>query len=453
MISTDRMKQPPEGFGRSTAEQAALYPPREPLNWALVLFPLLVSVRQGPAPALGGLILLGILSLRGRPAPRSLRQLLPLLLLAFATAVPMSRHAPIGDLVLTAGAIAVVVVVARRVTPSQALDSLTGGICVYLIANIAGWLAGVESPAASVRVGLFETDSSFLDERVLFPFTRSINEPAVAAAALLAYFLVTLREKGPRVRPSLWVGAAAAVFVIWASGTRSPLIALGVLVPVVLILPRLVRLAPTLALSAIGLPLYLNGLRTLVDAVSLRIESIPFLARGESASDIAGFSSRGYIWDTGLAYWPSAADGLARWIGYGFEGHVQSGVVYTYFVEGGFVNQPSALTLHNTLLQQLYDGGLLGVVALLGGLWVAGRRAARHSTPAAALISIIYFSAALEIFMAPTFRATPFMLTLVLSAVFPVQDLPTRDAESPSASSRRAALGSKLSAGSPARKR
>lgn len=394
--------------------------PTDSLNWAFVLFPLFVSIRQSPALALAGLGILGVLSLRGRPIARSTYHYLPFALLVAASAFPMSRGAPIGELVQMCGAVVVLWLAGRRVTSPQLVDSLTVGLSVYLVANIAGWAAGIQSPAASVRTGLFATQSSFFDLRVLFPFCRSINEPAIVAAALIAFVLVGARAGGIRPRPFLWVGVVAAVFVIEASGTRSPLIGLILLLPVAMLAPRLIRLGPALALAAIALPLYLKGLTTLINVVSDRVEGVAFLARGETASDLAGFSYRGFIWDKGIDFWSSGVGAIPSWVGFGYDGHVQSGVVYSYFVQGGFVNQASALTMHNTFLQQLLDGGYLGLFALLLGLWLTGRRFARAGTPAtAAMISIIYFSAAVEVFMAPGFRATPFMIALALSVGTP----------------------------------
>lgn len=392
-----------------------------PLNLALVAFPLLVSVRLSPKIELGCLGLLVLLSLRGKSRPgESLRRYLPLVpLVGVCAGLSLLRGAPLHEVVTLGAVTLAVVLIGQRVQGEVAVRSLVVGMVGYLLGNIAGWLVGLQSPAASVRVGLYENSASLLGVRILFPFTRSINEPAIVAAAVLAFVLVSWR-RGRRVGPLLWVGSLAALFMIDASGSRFPVIVLALIIPWVLLLPRLARLVPTLAVISIGTPYFVTAIGGLRDWLAGQIAGVAFLARGQSAADIAGGSSRQYFWERGLSFWGRVVDLPHQMIGYGYNGHVESQVVYTYYQAGGFVSNPTALTLHNSFLQQMYDTGYVGLAALIVGLLMVGRRAtATGNLPLAALLGVLFMTAMVEVFLDPSFRAIPFMLVLALAGVLP----------------------------------
>lgn len=384
----------------------------ERLNWALVAFPLLVSVRLSRPIELTCLLLLIIVALHGKPLSRGeSRQYLPLALVAGAAVMGL-RGAPAYETVaLVAGAMAAVLA-SRRATAHVALRSLVTGMGLYLAANIVGHLTGVQSPSAAVRVGL-------LDGRVLFPFVRSINEPAIVAAAFLGYVLVSRRRGQSVGKLGIW-GSVAALFVISASASRFPLIVMLMAVPAVLLLPRLARLAPALGLALVGLPFAYVALMPLINAAAGHLAMVPFLARGQSAKDLAGGSSRSLIWETGMEFWWRVPGGLAQFFGYGFNGHVESGVVYLYYPPNSFLTSPAGLTLHNSFLQQMFDAGYVGLALLIVGLAiVAGRSSRAGHLPGSTLLAILFATSAVEVYLVPSFRSTPFLLVVALAAIVP----------------------------------
>lgn len=399
------------------------------MNRALVAFPLLATVRLNSRLELACLALLLMLSLIGKPLPgdRAARYVPMALLVGVCAGLSLLRGAPRIEQIAMAATAASVILAARRCTAKVAVASLVAGISVYLWANIAGWAIGIQSPGALVRVGLTEG-------RVIFPFTRSINEPAIAAAALLAFIVISWRKKLPVSRLA-WAGIPAAVAVILLSGSRFPIIVtLALVVPAVLI-PRTARLVPALALASMSLAFVFTWITPVVNWAAQLIAT-SFLDRDhQSIDEISSGSSRAGFWRIGLAFWDRVPDLSKQFFGFGFNGHAQSGVVYLYYHPGGFVNDPVALTLHSTFLQQMYDTGYIGLTALVVALAIIGLRFSRAGDlPTSAMIGVLYATSAIEVFMVPSFRAIPFLLVLALSVVIPS---PSSSAPSESAEPRR----------------
>jgi hypothetical protein len=126
------------------------------------------------------------------------------------------------------------------------------------------------------------------------------------------------------------------------------------------------------------------------------------------------------FWKVGLEFWGRFPDLSERLIGYGFNGHFQSRVVFGYYHSGSFVSSPVALTLHNSYMQQMYDTGYAGLMALIAALWIVGHRFSRAGLlPVSAAVGAIYLTGMVEVFLDPSFRAAPIMVIMALSVIQP----------------------------------
>jgi hypothetical protein len=371
--------------------------PRVPIAPELVLLPLAASVRQSPfvTIALVGVVA-AVAALRSSDVPHQrLSVPLPLVALAGASAIVLS-HAKI-TFVVVAGVVVV----------------------LYMVANIAGWLAGIQSPSASVRIGGYETSSGLFAKRILFPFTTSINEAASVAAVYTAILFLWWMS-GRRLGRIHWVGIAAMLFVVVGANSRAPI---AVALAVVLIAsvapiagPRVLQVVAPVAMAV---PFYLAVVQPMIDRGARLALSNEFLSRDQTFDDIAGLGTRGPIWSGTLDFWTSRPDAVHRLIGWGPNGHAASGA-NLFYVDGqdGFLSDPVALSTHNTLLQQLLDGGLIGLALLVGGIVLTISRHASHPTtrPLALAAVALAGCSVFEILLAPGATTTPFFLLLAFTA-------------------------------------
>lgn len=388
-------------------------------NWALLWLPLLSALWVSPELQMGGYAVLTALALRGPIINRfDAARLLPMLLFAFVALITVSRGAPISATVFVLALFPIVLLTAQRATPHVAIRSLVSGVAIYLVGNVLGWMAGIPAQASGVRIAGFETSSPIFGERILFPFARSIVEPSIMACAFLA-FVIVARKGLWRLSPlATQVGGVAAIFVVIGSNGRVPLIALTAVI-VSRWIPKLAPRVGMFSVAGIGLPFYLHLLGSAIDRIAEFIVQVPFLARGQSAQQIAGFSSRGEIWDRALTTWSERADVTEQLIGFGYNGHVTSQVVYSYSdLVGGFLNLIEALHIHNTAAQLLYDAGILGLTATAAALFVLhARLAALRHQPLIAFLSVLCLTSVTEVTLAIEFRTSPVILALALAAV------------------------------------
>ncbi len=393
-------------------------PARESYSIGFLLFPLLISTRLTPALEVASLGLLLMVSLIGKPTPMRWSQYVPTALIGLCAALSLLRGGSILAAIYLLLVITAAFLAGRRTDVPTAVRSLVAGLVLYMSANVIGWLAGLQSPSARVRVGLFDNPDSLLGVRVLFPFVRSINEPAIVAVAFIVYALVAKRMGSPWPR-WYWPGLLLSAFMIVASGSRFPVIVLLAVGAAALIQPRTARLLPNLALVSVALPYAYTALAGTISWVADRLSVVSFISRGQTASELASGSSRAGFWETGLGLWSSATS-TEQLIGYGYNGHVQSRVVYYYYTRSSdsFVSDPSALTLHNSYLQQMYDTGYVGLAALVVALWIVGRRFSRvENWPVCAVIGVLIGTSMVEIYLVPTAQAIPILLLVALSAV------------------------------------
>lgn len=387
----------------------------------LALFPLVVSVRQSPTVTvvlLGALLLVALC--RKVDPERGRLYLLPFTLLALSALVVFRSDLGINAVIVGLAA-AVVLVLATKVPRAAALYSLGLGLVVYLIGNVAGQLAHIPSPLDASRLGGYETSAGFFATRLVFPFARSINEPAVIAAAyfgLVAAIWVTGRRVG-------WfhvLGLAAAAYILVGSNSRLPLV-IAVLLSLAALLSPLfaMRVSRPMVFVAGALPFYLPLAEPVIRAVAGAVAGNALLSRGQSVEDIVGLGTRGTIWSGSVDFWNSAMvmDLGRRLFGFGLNGHAVSGANTTYLHGlGGFLANKDNLTMHNSFLQMLFDGGLVGLALLAVGLLMVLRRFSKDASllPQLVFATVLGVGAASEIILAPGFTQTPFFLLLAFAA-------------------------------------
>jgi hypothetical protein len=393
---------------------------RESVSWILAAFPLVVSVRQSSIVTIGLLVALCLVLLLTRGVAQQANRL-PLYLLAGSGALVLGVNLN-PTLVVFSLAAAFLWLAARRYKVGTAFASLRAGLVIYLVANILGHYAGLPSPLDSSRLGGYETSSALFAERVAFPFARSINEPSTVAAVFLGLVVAGFMLSR---RTSLldWVGLAAGAYVVLASNSRTPLIVAAVIGFITLMAPLIMRrFGPAFSFALAFTPFLLSIYMPLINWAAEIATNITYLARGQSAEQIAGLGTRAQIWEGLLGFWADHPDGRHAWIGYGQNGHATSGANATYLdTLGGFLADKTGLSSHNSFLQQLFDGGYIGVALLLAGVVIIAYRLSRTYLLLPQLVAVctLIVASAGESFLAPGLTTTPFFLLLYIAAFAP----------------------------------
>jgi hypothetical protein len=408
--------------------------PRAPLAVELVLFPLAISIRQDNRVTIALLAILLLLSAMWRQRSPERLNLVPTALFMVCVALVFWRGPFIfaGMYVLAAF---VLVTTARAITRATAYASLLAGLSLYLVANVAGWLVGLQSASSSVRIGGYETSETlFGSRRVFFPFSLSINEPAFVASALIlgVAAMISIRQKPTWYH---WLGVGAGLVVITASNSRTPVLFAVPLILLLLIAPRITRVAAPYALCvAMLLPFLMQQLQPILNWVGGLIASNDYLSRGQNLEDLVGLSSRQVIWSRSIDYWDvHVTDSAHQLFGYGYFGHATSGASAGYTAGvGSFFSDRTAVSMHSPLLQTLFDAGLIGAAILLGitayALYRYGRGA--EMLPMLAVLLMLGLSATTEAILAPGFGNTPVFLLLYLFVFIPTQQSNAVDTKS-----------------------
>lgn len=415
-------------------------PPEYNLVPELVAFPTAVSVRQSPIilVAILGLIMVSAL-FKARSAESANRvDYLPASLL-LACVVLTYWQGPIRKAVPILIAIVILASLARSVSRQVAYSSLLAGMPLFLVANIAGWIAGIRAPGAGVRIGGEYTSSSLFSERVLFPFGTSINAPSYVAAAVIVALIATLRiRQWPHWYQ--WVGAAAGLFVIVGSNSRTALIVAAAVAILLVITPKALQMVAPYAVG-VGLlfPFLLAPMRPVIEWMAGGVSNSSYLSRGGSTNDILDFEGRQEIWSGAIRFLSGHVhDTFHRLFGYGLNGHMPSGA-YLFFPKriSAFLSDRSALTAHNSILQMLLDGGIVGAGCLLAVVILTVYRYGRtvELLPIFAVALIIGWSGFTEASLTPGIEHVPIYLLLYLAFFIPLRrrpgstDVPERAAE------------------------
>lgn len=414
-------------------------------NPELVALPLVASLRF--STALSAVLLMGLLVtalLRHRSGPYPDRGFWsPVGMLAVATLLTF-RADRLSDVLVIVGVAVVALVASTRTSMPDALRSLVRGLSLYCVANVLGWAAGLQSPNADERTGGLETTATVFSERVLFPFTRSLNEPPMVATALVVGIVVTVMLRS-RVGWFDWLGLAGGVFIVVASNSRTALIVGLALAVAALVIPRRLGAVgvPTAAV-ALCLPFFINAFGPVLTAWAQSLQSVEFFARGQDAGRLASLGGRDVIWQESIAYWMDFVPLGKGLFGYGAQGHATSGAYRTYAPDlAVFVSDPTLLTTHNSLLQQVFDGGVAGALLFLGTvLWSIGALCARAETvPMGVVLAVLAVGGGTEVALAPGPGGTPFAVLLIVTVILTRRSSTNTTTERPSHAPEQLATG------------
>lgn len=389
-------------------------------DWIVVALPTALATRvfNINAPILIIAFLMATAFIR-KPEGKFPVQAGPLICLFAASAIVFSRSD--SGLVTTIFVLSGVLVtrLVRTVDARRIIASLIDGFGLYLLANVLCEVAGIRSS---------EDRSSNLTEstgftRILFPLTQGLNTPSIIAGAYLIASIFFVREAGWLRRSLRMTCAASAIIVIVGIGSRTALAATVLLSIAVVLFPftsRWIAQAATLvaAVSAFVLP-------SVINAVEFAVTPLTSLAPGRenTESDVVSLQGREYIWNGAIKHWNEHVHELPDiLLGFGQSGQFKSGASLTYlYVVRGLGPHPERASLHNSFLQQLFDGGVLGWLLLaLATYWASVRLSERRSEWGHwGLSAIFVLTAALlgsmtEATMAPGLFAESFWLLLVL---------------------------------------
>jgi hypothetical protein len=409
------------------------------LDWIPTSLPIALSlaVYSGTAQ----LLMLGILAATAflRPATSQLTiKAGPLIL--FVTSAGIVLFRPEGKVFLISFILVVLIAtkLASTVRAQVVIRSLIVGLGIYLTINLVAHLAGIRPRGAGDRVGGWSDAAGY--SRVFFPFSTALDVvPTVASAAIVGSVILAAYSKSARWRLAYLGFAIVAALVIWMSATRTALLITAVIsVSLLLLAPVsnwIAQAATVLAvISAVLLPPVMSLVQNFVSQVLSLVGT-----RYSSAAEVASLNSRDEIWSGLIGYWINFVDATARVVGFGQGSQYKSGAWLTY-PDGmaEIVRNPEHASMHNSFLQQLYDGGIAGWLLMAVALYMTSVRLV-HRRPewgAEGLAGIGVFTALLlnattQITIAPGGVQIGFWIVLVLIAVSSQEPSPNFDPRKP----------------------
>lgn len=391
------------------------------LLWDVFLLPIVIGIApvstSASLVAAVALVCIGVHRLTSRTW--NLQLPLPLVFLLIASLPVLVRSTPaltmLGAAVLLVG---VLVAIAEHISTRRVVTSLVDGLGIYLILNVAGYVVGVTSSIAALRSVSTSVSGGPFGLRVLFPFASNAEAPAIAAALFVVGVLGFRGAHSPR-RVLRAAGLFAACFVALGANYRAPMVAGAIVLLTIWLSPRaLIRTASVVAIIALTLPLTYAHVRHLTDpAIDRVVNVVPYLERVEERGNTGSLTGRDRVWMLAVRYW-NETPWLERAIGWGNNGQVKSGASSSYApLLRGAVRDPTHATVHNTGLQQLFDAGVLGLMALIAAIVVAvtrWRSAGDAGVVAIALVITASLVAATDVGMTPG-RVDLSFIVLVLS--------------------------------------
>jgi len=290
--------------------------------------------------------------------------------------------------------------------------------------NLVGFLIGLRSPAAAERTGGIDESSGFT--RVIFPFVYALDEATTIAAIVVAAMpLLIIGDK--RWRWFRVICLLAGIFVAFAGASRTSLIIAVTLPAVSIIFASSTRwMAPVAALfasfSALLVPLLTKPTSGIIEAST----KILTPGRDTRVQDIETLSNRSKIWSRSIEFWLNHVRSLSdQLFGFGQYGQVRSGVSISYSdILSTVSRHPRSGTVHNSFLQQLFDGGLVGWLLLtISALWAGIRLYQRtsdwgvYARAAVVGLSALLLGSTVGVAIAPGMIQTGFLILMFFVAV------------------------------------
>lgn len=331
----------------------------------LLLLPLALSLRaQDDLYALLALAALcGIAFLRPtRSSPVS--HGFALFVLLAAIVLVLSRPVSLSQLLIAV--LALLILLRTRLTcePKVGITSLIDGIGLYAIGNVVmHYLIGLTSSSAILRTGGLESSAG--GDRIFFPLTTSLALAPIMAAAYIAA-AVTLRERG-QVTVFRLVALGCSFVILVGANSRVALVVAALIGIVTFISPRSLRfLSVPIAVFAAAFAFVFLTIQPIVGVAVRSVLSVaPGLSRNGGLVQDVTLNNRDLIWAQSLHFWQSNVDVFRQWFGYGAGGQEVSGASSTYAnVFGTSLANRAGTSSHNSTLQQLFDGGIVGAALL-----------------------------------------------------------------------------------------
>lgn len=392
---------------------------RQPFFSEILLMPLAVGLAYHQR-------LLGIALLAALVASTAVRSRIRLptmpLALGVAAGAIVALFGAQSPMIIVIGAI--VIVVSSWKDRHDFIDTLIDGLGLYTATNILAYFILGLRPLNESRFGnALEASGGIFTQRILFPLSPSEATPPVIAAAFLvgvAPLIVSTR----RHRSFRYLASLCAIAVLLSANYRVPMVATTLLVSAILIRPRwLSQCAPIVVAMIFLLPFGYSAVEHwTVQVIDGASTVLPSLSR-ERTGDASSLNGRTTIWNRTLAARQDFTN-YRKLFGYGPNGHINSGISqqYAFLLKGGFTN-PLVHGSHSTAIQQLIDGGIVGLVLLFGAIAVTSWRLrswARHDVhglSALGVLLIIASSSATESLLAPGPNLLGFAVLLALSSV------------------------------------
>lgn len=397
------------------------------IDWLIVVLPTalaLLTFRSSLAVLAVGL-LTAVAFLRNTNVKRSI-QPGPLILVVAAAVIVLCRTDHLVTLVLFSILAVLVARLATTVDARTIVPSLIDGAGAYLTVNVIGYMAGIRSPGAQDRVGGYIESSGLV--RTIFPLAGSLEVAPSIAALYVGGAVFLLRDASWPRRSYRLAFFLAGFVVLYESGARTAIFAAIALPILVMLLPFVTRwLAPAMAGFASIAPFALPAIMSALQSIAVPV--IGYLAPGRDArrgQDITTLMGRQSIWRNSIDYWlNNVQDTFERLFGFGQNGQYRSGVSLTYSdLLIGTVRHPERATLHNSYLQQLFDGGIVGWLLLAAGIvWTSIRlsRNLRYWGPqgVAAIVALVALlvNSLTQISIAPGGTQVSFWILVVLVGV------------------------------------
>ncbi|WP_420084846.1 O-antigen ligase family protein [Mycolicibacterium elephantis] len=403
-------------------------------DWVVVAIPTALAIKALYSPESGslGLFVIAIFALVNgallvvaylRPVEKTYSTRLgPFVVLCVASGIVITRPSGLHNAFTFFLVCLLAYRLAKTVDSRVIISSLIDGLGLYALVNVLFYAAGLRSRTEEWRLGL---DSGGVD-RIIYPFSNSVNlSPVLAAVYIVAVFFV-IREPGRCRRLFRLACFAAAVSILWGGGTRVPAVVAFSLPIIAVAFPRVSRwLASAIvvlaSLSAILLPALIESLRFVLQPILSFVTN-----RSDSYASIGALNGRDYIWESALEFWEYEVDSpLHILFGYGLEGHYYSGASGAYVDIMAHVilrNPEKSIHLHNSFLQQLYDGGIAGWILLtVGLLFLAARSSTRlrdlgtYGLAMTTMLTALLICSMTEVLLSPNVNLIPFWVLIVLA--------------------------------------
>jgi len=276
----------------------------------------------------------------------------------------------------------------------EALLAVLDSVAIYLIVGLVGYFVlGLRAPIDLNHSGALPSTIPLFGTRIIFPFSSALTTPPAMAAAYLCAFAILVRVPRHSVDVFRIVGACAAVLVILAANGRAAMIAAVILGLVLYLRPQAAaRYALPAALLVLFLPVWwpLASLSA-APLLSTVADNVPALLTRGRADTLVSLQGRALIWSATLDEVRSFDFGRLL-LGFGASGQTRWSPSPDYFsVVGRLVVDPISATAHNSLLQQVVDGGFVGAALLVlvaKGAFDAGARVLRRERARAVAASL-----------------------------------------------------------------